>query len=168
MKEQTFSKMKKLALLTLLFISFFSCNEDEIKPLGMHFNGTYEQTMYSEEVEVWYVHSLVFQDNGDLEQRITIRESEDGDDLGYSSSMLGTYELNKEELTVVWDEFYALEDPEELYAPRAGLKADEEPSNITQTGILEQIDGGQRIVIEFSCNDVLSNCTGKTIYTKVD
>jgi len=160
--------MKNLALLTLLIITLFSCKDDEILPLGVHFNGTYEWTSYVEEDNVWYIHSLVFQDNGDLEQRITIRESEHGDDLGYTSLMLGTYELHVKELTVVWDEFYSLEDPEELYAPRTGLVAAEEPTSITQTGTLEQMDGGHKIAIEFYCNDVLSNCIGKTVYTKVD
>ncbi|UCS91671.1 hypothetical protein KZP23_13025 [Echinicola marina] len=159
--------MKNLVLLILLIIPLFSC-KDDIEPLGIHFNGTYEWTNFAEEDGGWYVHSLVFQDNGDLERWITIRESEYGDDLGYRSIMRGTYELQIKELTVEWDEFHSLEDPEELFAPRAGLVALENASPVTQVGTVEQMDGGGKIAIEFYCNDILSNCIGKTVYTKVD
>jgi len=163
--------MKKLTLLILLTASLFSCkDDDELKPLGLHFSGTYERSNYAEEDGIWYVHSLVFQDNGDLEQRTTIRESEHGEDLGYAGLVLGTYELQTDELTWDLEEFYfwASEDPEELYGPRTGLVPLEEATPVSQTGTLEQRDEGNKIAIVFPCNDVRASCIGEMIYTKVD
>ncbi|MBD8489166.1 hypothetical protein IFO69_10455 [Echinicola sp. CAU 1574] len=148
-----------------------SCkSDDEIVPTPENINGTYERTIYSGEKDIWYAYSLVFTVSGEVEQAITIRETENGEDEGYFSLVMGKYSLQGANLTWELEEFYdwVSSDPNEPYGPREQMVLQEEANPIQQSGTLKLLDGGNTLSIEFPCNDVMSNCVGELIYHKVD
>lgn len=157
-----------------LLILALSCSEDRDQLPLIFLDGTYERVNQNTDTELWYINQLIFSSDGTLTQQTLVRESADGDNLGWYSYATGTYELRGEEYTIDIESFYRLEfESEEAYVQRDELVLEEEYSPEPQTGRLRQLDEGQKIAIVFPCNDtpglgISSSCIGELEYELVN
>lgn len=167
--------MKKfIYLFAPLLALAFSCSDDRDQLPLSFLDGTYELATQNTDTGLWYVNQLIFTTNGTLTAQTLVRDSADGENLGWYSYATGTYELRGEEYTVDIASFYRLEfESEEPYVQQGDLVLEEEYSPEPGTGRLRQLENGQKIAIVFPCNDtpgaeISSNCLGEQEYQRID
>ncbi|WP_200978255.1 hypothetical protein [Echinicola sp. 20G] len=161
--------MKHLFSIMIFAVVMTSCKDDEMRPSLDNLSGMYERAIRSEDQEYWYIYGLVFNKDGNFEQRITIRETEHGEDLGYASLVLGNFSVKGENLTWELQEFYhwPYQEQAQPYGQRNDLIPQDETNSFSQSGTIKLLDQGHVLSISFPCNDVLSSCIGEMIYKRV-
>ena len=166
--------MKKfIYLFALLLFHLFSCNQEDQLPLSF-LDGTYERANENTDTGLWYIQQLIFSADGSLTQQTLVRNSRDGEDLGWYSYSTARYQLRGEEYTIDTESHYRLEfESEEPYVAQEELVLEEGYSPDPQIGSLRELDSGQKIAIAFPCNDtpglgISSNCIGELEYERVD
>ena len=165
---------KPLYFLLFAVILFTSCKDEEVPQ--SYLNGTYELAGENTDTGNWGISRYVFGADGTYERFGIRRESEDGEDLGYSNYSKGTYSLRGEEFITQMTEssFANYEEYPDGYAENLNdLEAQEmSAESVELKGTLKRLDSGEKISILFECNDMLpgmlSNCIGEQVYDRVD
>lgn len=165
---------KSVYVLLFAAILFTSCKEDELPQNFL--NNTYERSGQNTDTGIWYASQYRFKSDGTYEQFGILRESENGDDLGYSHYSKGTYSLRGEDFITRMTEssFVNYEEFPEGYAESLeDLEAQEMPTeSIELKGTLKTLENGAKISILFECNDMLTgalaNCIGEQVYDRVE
>ncbi|MCE7057826.1 hypothetical protein LZF95_24295 [Algoriphagus sp. AGSA1] len=168
--------LKPLYLLLFATVLFTSCKEDE-DPIPQSFiNGIYENSQQNTDSGLWYVNRYEFNSNGTFDNFQIIRENQRGPDLGYSYHTKGTYLLRGENFSIAVTDTYAVnyEDYPDGYTDSlANLEVQEISTTFRESsGVLRELENGNKLGIVFECNDMLSSiqamCIGELLYDKVD
>ncbi|MFC3416005.1 hypothetical protein [Algoriphagus hitonicola] len=77
--------------LVFLLLGLFSCQEDELPRAPLL--GTWENRIFDETQELWFVESLTFKNDSVMGVEHTVRETETGPTLGYRIISEGWYKL---------------------------------------------------------------------------
>ncbi len=117
--------MKYLSLFSLLLLScsFTACDDDN-EELPNQLVGTWENRSFVDSVNYWVVNTLEFKNDSVYQYRTTVRDSENGPDLGYRFFYDDNYEWNGNTFTYSPDLAAWIDHREEdFYVPKQELLA---------------------------------------------
>jgi len=107
-----------LALFAIVF-GFSSCQEDD-ELLPTQLEGVWEERSFVDSLDYWVVNTIDFDRNGTYQARTTVRDSENGPDLGHRFYFDTKYDWDTKILTYFPNEGYFL-NTSKFYTPKAKL-----------------------------------------------
>jgi hypothetical protein len=105
----------KLALRAVFFLFLVSCSDINPEFTPQNLLGTWEQSQFNAEVQLFNITSFIFEDNGTFEYRGSYRQQDTTIDLGYYFLITGNYILNGNKLIFSNTTYYTLPDDDRLY-----------------------------------------------------
>jgi hypothetical protein len=109
-------KIKKAALKVAFIFFLASCSDVNPEFTSQNLYGTWEQSQFNPEVQLFNVNAFIFKDNGTFENRGSFRQQDIQIDLGYYFLTTGNYVLNGNKLIFSSLTYYTLpEDSDQLY-----------------------------------------------------
>jgi hypothetical protein len=89
---------KRPAIKVVFFLFFVSCSDINPEFTTQNLIGTWEQSEFNPEVQLFNVNALIFKENGTFETRLSYRQQDVQIDLGYYFLTTGNYVLNGNKL----------------------------------------------------------------------
>lgn len=162
-----------LFILTVCAASFYSCTEAEepTSPLI----GSWENRVYIDSIDYWVVQTYDFVNDSTYDIIETVRETEDGEDLGFRFVSRGWYDLQGESFTYYYSDVLMLDNyfmdsinPGNLYAPKEELKAFIIDFFREPTAKLSFSASGKEFVFLDECLEGFPECAPPRNYVKVN
>jgi hypothetical protein len=91
-------KFKKAAFKVAVIFFLASCSDVNPEFTSQNLYGTWEQSQFNAELELFNVNTLIFKENGTFETRVSYRQQDVQIDLGYYFLTTGNYVLNGNKL----------------------------------------------------------------------
>lgn len=163
--------MKNYFVLTLIavFATLISCSEKE-EPASP-FVGTWENRVFVDSLDVWFVEKFVIKNDSLVNIEETIRETETGPDLGYRLFMETKYTLEGKVFSYDYSHGYIIArtfkiDP--LFAPKNELRPVVFDFVLYQSGSLTFASDYREMDFLPICYPFLTDCPESKKFEKVD